>query len=114
MNQAALCFTQQQLRSLHFYVYNCMNTHIYFLPASGKPAVNRASKDLQQARSLVAVFPCTQDISMMLHDMNATQGSAEVEKAAIDDELHRIQNLVRSFQDRINAVGFLCVFYTPD
>eukprot|EP00983_Pelagomonas_calceolata_P059843 1146107-Pelagomonas_calceolata.AAC.1 len=47
---------------------------------------------------------CAQDISMMLQDMNATQGIAEAEKAAIDSELERIQHLVRSFQERMNAV----------
>jgi len=52
-----------------------------------------------------------QDIAALLQDMNATQNAAESEKAAIDAELHRIQQLLRFFQERMNEVSWIQVYH---
>ena len=46
----------------------------------------------------------------MVSEMNATQSSAEAEKAQVDAELQRLTHLVHSFQAKMSAVSLFFLF----
>jgi len=78
------------------------------IPAASTTFLVSAASQLLQLLDIIGhgcQSLCLQDILLMLADIRNTQHVAEAEKAATDNELLRIQNLVRSFQDRINAVS---------